>query len=50
MKGIHYDLRAHHIYIKHDAQPVRQPQCRINLILRDTFKQELKKKLSVVFI
>ena len=50
MKGIHLDLCIHYIYIQHDAQPVRQPQRRMNHILRDTVKQELKKLLSVEFI
>ena len=49
MKGIHPNLCIHHIYIRHDAQRVRQPQHRMNLILRDTVKQELQKLLSVEF-
>lgn len=50
MKGIHLDLCTHHIYIRHDAQPVRQPQCSMNPMTGDIVKQELKKLLSVVFI
>ena len=41
MKGIIPDLCTHHIYIKDDSHPVRQPQRRMNPLLKDIVKEEL---------
>jgi hypothetical protein len=50
MKGIHPSLCIHHIYIKGDAWLVRQPQCRMNMVLREIIKEELQKLSDVNFI
>ena len=39
MKGIHSSFCTHHIYIKEDCKPVRQPQSRMNLALKDILKE-----------
>ena len=46
MKGIHPDTYVHHIYIEADTPPVRQPQRRMNPILKDFVKEELHKLLN----
>jgi hypothetical protein len=50
MKGIDPQLCTHHIYIEKDAQPIQQPQRRLNPHLRDIVKEELQKLLDVDFI
>ena len=41
IKGIQPDVCTHHIYIRDDSRPVRQPQHRMNPTLRDIVKEEL---------
>ena len=50
MKGLDLALYTHRVYISRDCKPVRQPQRRINLELRDNVKNELKKLLNAGFI
>ena len=54
MKGLHHDLCTHHIYTKEDCRadcrPIRKPQCRMNLALREVVKDKLKKLLAANFI
>eukprot|EP00253_Pinus_taeda_P029422 PITA_29422 len=50
MKGVHPSVYTHHIYIKEDCKPVRQPQRRMNPALKDMVKEELQKLLDVGFI
>ena len=50
MKGIHPSLCMHHIYIRNDAKPIRQPQHHMNPIMKDIVKGELQKLLNVNFI
>jgi len=41
MKGIPTNLCTHHIYIKEDCHPVRQPQRRMNPALKNIVKEEI---------
>ena len=50
MKGVHPSVCTHHIYIKEDCKPVRQPQRRINPALKHIVKEVLQKLLDAVFI
>ena len=50
MRGIHVDTCIHHIYTQENANPVRQPQRRMNLTLKDIVKEELHKLLNANFI
>jgi hypothetical protein len=50
MKGVHPSVCTHHIYIKEDCKPVRQPQRRMNPALKDIVKEELQKLLDAGFI
>jgi len=50
MKGIHPLVCTHHIYIKEDCKPVRQPQRRMNPALKDIVKEEVQKLLDAGFI
>ena len=50
MKGVHPSVCTHHIYIKEDCKPVRQPQRRMNLALKDIVKEELQQLLDARFI
>lgn len=50
MKGLDPALYIHRIYISPYYKPVRQPQRRINPVLRDIVKNELQKLLNVGFI
>ena len=50
MKGVHPSVCTHHIYIKEYCKPVRQPQGRMNLALKDIVKEELQKLLDAGFI
>ena len=50
MKGIPANSCTHHIYIKEDCCPVRQPQRRMNPALKNVVKEELQKLLDVGFI
>eukprot|EP00253_Pinus_taeda_P009982 PITA_09982 len=50
MKGIHPSVGTHHIYIKEECKPVRQPQRRMNPALQDIVKEEVQKLLDAGFI
>jgi len=50
MKGVHPSVCTHHIYIKEDCKPVRQPQRRMNPALKYIVKEELQKLLDTGFI
>ena len=50
MKGVDPLVCTHHIYIKEDCKPVRQPQRRMNPALKDIVKEELQKLLDAGFI
>ena len=50
MKGIDPQWCTHHIYTDKEAQPIQQPQWRLNLHLKDIVKYELQKILDVNFI
>jgi hypothetical protein len=50
MQGIHPDTCTHHIYIEENVKPVRQPQRRMNPMLKEIVKEELQKLLKVDFI
>lgn len=50
MKGIPANLCTHHIYIREDCRPVRQPQRRMNPALKNIVKEELRKLLDARFI
>ena len=50
MKGIDPKTCIHHIYIKENNRPIRQPQRRMNPNLREIVKEELQKLLNVNFI
>ena len=50
MKGIPANLCTHHIYIKEDCSPIRQPQRRMNPALKNIVKEEIQKLLDVGFI
>ena len=41
MKGVHPSVCRHNIYIKEGCKPMRQPQRRVNLALKDIVKEEL---------
>jgi hypothetical protein len=41
MKGIPANSCTHHIYIKEDCHPMRQPQRRMNPALKNVVKEEL---------
>ncbi len=43
---MHPSVCTHHIYIKEDCKPVRQPQRRMNPALKDIVKKELQKFLD----
>jgi len=47
MKGTHPETVIHHIYIRDDIRPVRQPQRRMNPALKDIVKEELQKNIYV---
>ena len=50
MKGIHLDTCIHHIYTQENVRSIRQPQRRMNLVLKDIVKDELHKLLNANFI
>ena len=50
MKGIHPNTCIHHIYMDASISPIRQPQRRMNLALKDIVKEELQKLLNASFI
>ena len=41
MPGIHPDTCTHHIYLQENVRPNRQPQRRMNPIVKDIVKEEL---------
>ena len=50
MPGIHPETYIHHIYTDDDLRLLRQPQRRMNPMLREIVKEELQKILNVEFI
>jgi len=50
MQGIHPKTRIHHIYTDETIKPVRQPQRRMNPMMKEIVKEELQKLLQVGFI
>ena len=50
MHGIHPETCTHHIYTDSNIKPVRQPQRRMDPMLQDIVRDELKKLLKVNFI
>ena len=50
MKGIHPNTCIHHIYMDSNISPIRQPQRKMNLSLKDIVKEELQNLLNVGFI
>ena len=50
MKCIDPQICTHHIYTDKEAQPIQQPQWRLNPHLKDIVKDELQKLLDVSFI
>lgn len=50
MQGIHPKTCIHHIYTDNHIKPVRQPQRRMNHMMKEIVKEELQKLLQVVFI
>ena len=50
MRGIHPDMRIHHIYNQENVRPIRQPQRRMNPVLKDIVRDELQKLLNANFI
>ena len=50
MPGIHPDTCIHHIYMEDNVRPIRQPQRRMNPMLKEIVKDELQKLLKVDFI
>ena len=50
MPEIHQETCTHHIYTYNNIRPLRQPQRRMNPILKEIVKKELQKLLQVGFI
>jgi hypothetical protein len=50
MKGIHPETCTHHIYTDDNIRPLKQPQQRMNPMLKEVVKEELQKLLKVGFI
>ena len=50
MPGIHPKTCIHHIYNDNEIKPVRQPQRRMNPMMKEIVKEELQKLLQVGFI
>ena len=50
MQGIHPKTCIHHIYIDDHIKPVRQPQRRMNPMMKEIVEEELQKLLQVGFI
>ena len=50
MAGIHPNPCTHHIYMEENVRPIRQPQRRMNPMLKELVKDELQKLLKVYFI
>ena len=50
MCGIHLDTCIQHIYTQENVRPIRQPQRRMNPILKDIVKDALQKLLNANFI
>jgi len=50
MNGIPANLCTHHIYIKEDYRPVRQPKRRMNPALKNNVKEEIQNLRDVGFI
>ena len=50
MQGIHPNTCIHHIYTDDKLKPVRQPQRRMNPMMKEIMKEELQKLLNVGFI
>lgn len=50
MSSIHPNTCIHHIYMEDNIRPIRQPQRRMNPMLKEIIKDELQKLLKVDFI
>ena len=50
MRGIHPNTCIHHIYTQENVRPIRQPQRRMNHVLKDIAKDEIEKLLYANFI
>ncbi|XP_058185887.1 uncharacterized protein LOC131303112 [Rhododendron vialii] len=50
IKGIDASLCSHHIYMEDDVKPSRQPQRRLNPIMKDVVRAEVLKLLDVSII
>ena len=50
MPKIHQETCTHHIYTDDNIRPLRQPQRKMNPILKEIVKEELQKLLKVGFI
>lgn len=50
IKGIEASLCSHHIYLEDDVKPSRQPQRRLNPIMKDVVRAEVLKLLDVGII
>lgn len=50
MQGIHLETCTHHIYTDTSIQPVRQPERRMNPMLKEIVRDELQKLLKVKFV
>ena len=47
IKGISPLICTHKIHLEEDVKPYRQPQCRLNSIMKEVFKKEVLKLLNV---
>ena len=50
LKGINPFIFTHHIYLEENAKPVRQPQRRLNPLMKDVVKNEVLKLLDAGII
>ena len=50
MRGSHPDMCIHYIYTQKNVRPIRQPQRRMNQVLKDIVKDELQKLINANFI
>ena len=50
LKGINPLICTHHIYLEENAKPVRQPQRRLNPLMKDVVKNEVLKLLNAGII
>lgn len=50
LKGINPLIYTHHIYLEEDAKPLRQPQRRLNPLIKDVVRCEVLKLLDTRII